>query len=325
MSSQSNLVHPAVRDVASSLQAALAEMPFANGSEVAPSPDSRWGTDRSRTLPASADPVFGDELFKVVESNGFFRVAAGLDYVRGLESVLRSGSLYSTHPLGRVALEAFSFGAWLWAPGLVIEQRIIRGLLEARNAYTQEINHCKRLRRDSKAMPVAMTTRVEQIHAASKQKLIYVNADLVAMRRLVADRHGGTSGPEQEYPSAGKLVETTLDNAFASRDAGIATYGTLSSITHSNPLHLSNLLTVELDGQDARPRLATINVFDYLSPVYYAVVGMKHCLNRVTDCWGLGPIDDLVVPVLERLRTAMTDSGKEPLDIDLDEQWETRT
>ena len=179
MSSQSNLVHPAVRDVAGSLQAALAEMPFANGSEVAPSPDSRWCADTSTTLPASADPDIGDELFKVVESSGFFRVAAGLDYVRGLESVLRSGSLYSTHPLGRVALEAFSFGAWLWAPGLVIEQRIIRGLLEAHNSYTREMDHCKRLRRDSKAMPLAMTTKIGQIQAASKQKLQYVKTDLV--------------------------------------------------------------------------------------------------------------------------------------------------
>ena len=88
---------------------------------------------------------------------------------------------------------------------------------------------------------------------------------------------------------------------------------------------MSNLLTVELDGQDVRPRLATINVFDYLSPVYYAVVGMKHCLNRITDCWGLEPIDGLIVPVLERLQTAMTESGEEPLDIDLDEHWQTRT
>ena len=325
MSSQSNLVHPAVRDVAGSLQTALAEMPFANGSEVAPSPDSRWCADTSTTLPASADPDIGDELFKIVESSGFFRVAAGLDYVRGLESVLRSGSLYSTHLLGRGALEAFSYGAWLWAPGLVIEQRIIRGLLEARNAYTQEIDHCKRLRRDSKAMPLAMTTQIGQIHAASKQKLQYVRTDLAEMRRLVATRYGGTPAYEQEYPSAGKLVKSTLDNAFTRLDAGLAAYGTLSSVTHSNPLHLSNLLTVELDGQDARPHLATINVFDYLSPVYYAVVGMKHCLNRIVDCWGLEPIDDVVVPVLERLRTAMTQSGQEPLDIDVDEQWKTRT
>ena len=325
MSSQSNLVHPAVRDVAGSLQAALAEMPFANGNEVAPSPDSRWCADTSTTLPASADPDIGDELFKVVESSGFFRVAAGLDYVRGLESVLRSGSLYSTHPLGRVALEAFSFGAWLWAPGLVIEQRIIRGLLEARNAYTQEMDHCKRLRRDSKAMPLALTTKIGQIQAASKQKLQYVKTDLATMRPLVADRYEGTPASEQEYPAVGRLVKSTLDNAFTTLDAGIATYGTLSSVTHSNPLHLSNLLTgrlvkstldnafttldagiatygtlssvthsnplhlsnlltVELDGQDARPHLATINVFDYLSPVYYAVVGMKHCLNRIVDC-----------------------------------------
>ena len=325
MRSQSNLIHPAVRDVAGSLQAALAEMPFANGIEVAPSPDSRWCADKGATLPASADPVFGDELFKVVESSGFFRVAAGLDYVRGLESVLRSGSLYSTHPLGRVALEAFSYGAWLWAPGLVIEQRIIRGLLEARNAYTQEINHCKRLRRDSRAMPLAMTTQIEQIHAASNQKLQYVNADLGAMRRLVATRYGVAPASEQEYPSAGTLIKSTLDNAFTTLDAGIATYGTLSSVTHSSPLYLSNLLTVELDGQDARPHLATISVFDYLSPVYCAVVGMKHCLNRIADCWGLEPIGGLIVPVLERLQTAMTQSGKEPLDIDIDEQWKTRT
>ena len=242
-----------------------------------------------------------------------------------MESVLQSGSLYSTHPLGRVALEAFAFGAWLWAPGLVIEQRIIRGLLESHNAYTQEINHCKRLRRDSKAMPLAMTTLIGQIHATSNQKLQYVNADLAAMRRLVADRYGENPANKQEYPSAGPLVKSTLDNALTAIDAGIATYGTLSSVTHSNPLHLSNLLTIALPGQDAGSNLLTINVFDYLSPVYCAVVGMKHCLNRIADCWGLEPVDDCVLPVLERLTLAMTQSGHEPLDIDVDEQWETRT
>ena len=239
MSSQSNLVHPAVRDVARSLQAALAEMPFANGSAVAPSPDSRWCTDTSTTLPASADPDIGDELFKVVESSGFFRVTAGLDYVRGLASVLRSGSLYSTHPLGRVALEAFSYGAWLWAPGLVIEQRVIRGLLEAHNAYMQEINHCKRLRRDSKAMPLHIDSQVKQIHTTSEQRLEYVNADLAAMRQLVADRYGENPASEQDYPSAGWLVTLTLDNALTGVHAGIATYGSLSSVIHSNPLHLA--------------------------------------------------------------------------------------
>ena len=188
------------------------------------------------------------------------------------------------------------------------------------------MDHCKRLRRDSKAMPLAMTTKIGQIQAASKQKLQYVKTDLAAMRQFGGHQIRGDSGERAGIPVRGERSSSQLSTTPSPpADAGIATYGTLSSVTHSNPLHLSNLLTVELDGQDARPHLATINVFDYLSPVYYAVVGMKHCLNRIVDCWGLEPIDDVVVPVLERLRTAMTQSGQEPLDIDVDEQWKTRT
>ena len=52
---------------------------------------------------------------------------------------------------------------------------------------------------------------------------------------------------------------------------------------------------------------------------------MKHCLNRIADCWGLEPIDEFVAPVLEQLTLAMTQSGHQPLDIDIDAQWKTRT
>ncbi len=52
---------------------------------------------------------------------------------------------------------------------------------------------------------------------------------------------------------------------------------------------------------------------------------MKHCLHRITDCWGLEPPDDYILPVLERLKLAMAQSGQEPLDIDVDEPWITRT
>ena len=254
-----------------------------------------------------------------------FRQTAGLDYVRGLESVLGSGSLYSTHLLGRVALEAFYCGAWLWAPGLVVGQRVIRDLLESRNAYTLEIDHCRRLRRGSKAMPLDMLSLIERIYAICEQKLQHVNAELATMRQLTAAGYGASGADEQEYPSAGTLVKTTLDDALKSVDAGIATYGTLSSVTHSNSLHLANLLTVARPDQRAGLDHLTITVFDCLSPVYCAVVGMEHCLGRITDCWGLGPPDDFRRPVLEELRRAMIQSGQEPLDIDVGESWIIRT
>ena len=317
MNAPTDYVDPAVVDVARSLRTTLAEIPFTEGRELRPRPGSRWYTDTQVPLPASADPDTSAGMYRIVESAGFFRLTAGLDYMRGLESVLLSGSLYSTHPLGRVALEAFSYTAWLWAPGLIVEQRVIRGLLESQNAHTREITLCKGLLRGRKAMPSNTVRRIEQIQTSCEQKLQHVDTDLATMRQLVAAECGASGASGQQRPSATQLVRTTLDNALKSPHAGLAAYGVLSSVTHSSPLYLSGLLTVALPDQHTGVGLQTISVFDYLSPVYCAVVGMAHCVRRITDCWGLDPLDDCMQPVVETLEQAMLHSGQNPLDIDV--------
>ena len=317
MNAATDYVDPAVIDVAQSLRTVLAQIPFTEGRELRPRPGSRWHADTQVPLPASADPDTSAGMYRIVESAGFFRLAAGLDYMRGLESVLLSGSLYSTHPFGRVALEAFSYTAWLWAPGLIVEQRVIRGLLESQNAHTREITLCKGLLRGRKAMPSNTVRLIEEIQATCDHKLQHVNTDLATMRQLVAVKYGASEASGQQHPSATSLVRTTLDNAVRSPHAGVAAYGVLSSVTHSSPLYLSNLLTVALPDQNTGVDLQTISVFDYLSPVYYAVVGMAHCLHRITDCWGLDPLHDRMQPAIETLEQAMLHSGQNPLDIDV--------
>lgn len=74
---------------------------------------------------------------------GCWYSVGGADAMLGVRACLGSGSLYSAGALSRVAMEAFAWSAWIWEPGLPLDNRIMRGLLCRRHEHLQLIEVCE--------------------------------------------------------------------------------------------------------------------------------------------------------------------------------------
>ena len=284
-------------DLADSLGDCFSYPPIETMASTIAAAGSPWQLAKQQPPALPSGPVSPyNTWFDLVEGVTYPTINVCMDYVRGVQALIRSGSLYGVFPIARSAAEGFAYADWVWRPGLVLEQRIHRAALLHHHTLAQEGRRLREMQqvfgRDHDAQGF-----LAQDLKHSEQHLQQAARDLDAAKGHVPRCDDPRFAPKSP-PRAADAVSRLLARA-TNRTQLSAIYTELSQMTHPQPAGVTPLIPKGATA-GAAPNIA---LGAFLMPVHVAVVAMFGCLSDVAQCLGL----DNPRPYFERAFEVLAD------------------
>ena len=255
--------------------------PIQPTTSISAAPHSPWGQTRQGAAPLPSGPVSPYRTwFDLVEGVTYSTIDTCVDYVRGIQTLICSPSLYSVFPLARSAAEGFAYTSWVWHPGLALEQRLHRAALLHHHTLTQEGRRLRKMQKIPGIDQAAQDFLADDLKH-SKQHLLLADEDLDAARRHVPHCEDPLFAPKR-LPAATDMVSRLLSRTTQTAQlSGI--YTELSQMVHPQPAGTVPLIPKGTTAGTPR----NIMLGSFLMPVHVAVTAMYGCLRDVAQCLGL--------------------------------------
>ena len=242
----------------------------------APADDSPWA--QTRACPNGAAPLSVGSVSDVAELQARTRINAVHDYFAVLRMAMSSRRVYSLYAICRSTIEACAFATWVLDPAAEPAERLLRGLLLAKQSLDTRLKSLRELlgdpygELDSDAL-ADVATASERTHA-----LLDEVKGAIAEVCAAHEAAGTPPGRSLRVPSATQRIREMLCDDMGMLQGSDA-YHRMSDVVHSDPLAILATWNFSEDK-------LSIDYYSLLEFLHLAVCSIVFSLERRAVCWG---------------------------------------